>query len=138
VVWSRGFFRLWVILSLGWAVYIVGTTASGWKNNRDWLIVSEFCAALTTKGEETLLPYELDEIRETGRQVKYPHALRVAVPEVLACDRSNRLSANLRLLRRSALEIAITLLVPPLLLFGCGAVVGWIFSGFRASAKSSV
>jgi hypothetical protein len=131
MAWSRGFFRLWVAFSIAWGVYIVATASIDWKNSRNWLIVSEICTQFTRRGDELLLSYELEEIIETGRQAKYPHALRVSIPDVIACERDNRSKANLRLAWNMGVEFALILLIPPLIVLGFGLVLGWILSGFR-------
>ena len=131
MAWSRGFFRLWVAFSIAWGVYILATASIDWKNSRNWLIVSEICTQFTKRGDELLLSYELEEIIETGRQAKYPDALRVSIPDVIACERDNRFKANLRLAWNMGVEFALLLLIPPLIVLGFGLVLGWILSGFR-------
>jgi hypothetical protein len=136
MMWARGFFRLWVALSVAWAVYVAATVSSGWENSRNWLIVSELCTQFTKRGDELLLSYELDEILETGRQAKYPHALRVSVPEVIACERDNRFEANLRIAQEVVFEGGALLILPPLIVLCLGMILGWIFSGVRAGGAA--
>ncbi|GEO13527.1 hypothetical protein [Microvirga aerophila] len=133
MTWTRGFFRLWVALSLIWGVYVFAQFSTiNLNNTRNWLIVSEFCTQHTRQGEEILMAYELEEILETGRQEKYPQAIRVSVPNVIACERDNRFRSNLRIAWDTGTELVGALFLPPLVLLGVGMICGWVLSGFRA------
>lgn len=134
--WARGFIWLWIVLTLVWGTFTLSQKSFDWSEDRNWVIISELCTQFTATSENALHSLELDEILETGRQEKYRYALKVSVPDVIACERANRFKANLIVAREVGSYLFGMIVLPSLVVLLVGMVIGitvdWVISAYRA------
>lgn len=146
MAWSRGFFRLWLILSIAWMTLIVLSKGADefkglWQPNvkieveykgvvnetldssrkqedlrRQIIDGVNKGAALLQRSDPIEAKKQLDRVDQTADEL-----LKVMVDENQ--KRQERLKSAL-----------ILLLVPPIVLFFVGVALAWIISGFRRTA----
>lgn len=158
VSWSRGFFRLWLVIASAWFVIVVALSSGSIINPRPYMpdtglmfdVVHLPPKEVSTYSTE-FVEAELAARQGLLRQVRYEVGTSqlhifffatVSVPDADAAARyqlqrfTERLAAMERVARDQAIQMLFGLgLLPPAFLLGLGVVVSWILAGFRSSAS---
>ena len=130
--WSRGFFRVWLVLSLLWigpCVYGFKPATYSWLLNAPVYTVSigdngRQVTIDTSRRRDYLASDLLDALRRESQASKLSDT-----DEILAAIDSKYTTAG-----DNARQAWLVTLIPPLALLGLGLATAWVIRGFRSQA----
>jgi hypothetical protein len=146
VSWSRGFFRIWIVLSILWVIgmgsYLWAPIFGGKVMFEHWYRFDWTEGAVQMLPDRQPLPAGVKWTTLTTRDLAYHlrHAEGIAPADLeraLAVMKADldELQADSDRARREMMPFYMGLIVvPPLLLLALGWLLGWIAAGFRRAA----